>query len=325
MPSKFIYCLVVDKLTENKQVEVMVDNAVKPKIELKGVIVPMLTPFEDNGDLNVDSLRMLTDWLIEQEVHGLFPISSIGEAAKLSMEEKKTIIKIVVDAANGRVPVIPGTGFPDDRRTLQLTKYAHDSGADAALIVEPYYQKPSAEALYNYYKAINDAVKDFPLILYNVPPFAGYELTPELVAKCADLENVVAIKDSGGDMSKFNFMLHLAGKKIAVLQGIDILFLPSLTIGSPGGMIGGANVAARLEVEIYNAFVQGKLEKAKEVHDKLLPLWYVLSGYGKFPVPFKEAVTMMGIPMGPARKPAEPLKYGQRKKLEDILKECELL
>jgi 4-hydroxy-tetrahydrodipicolinate synthase len=241
------------------------------------------------------------------------------------MEEKKTIIKVVVDIANGRVPVIPGTGFPDERRTIELTKYAQDVGADAALVVEPYYQRPSVEALYDYYKVINDSVKDFPLILYNIPPFAGYELTPELVAKCADLENVVGIKDSGGDIAKFNFMLYLAGNKMAVLQGIDILLLPSLVIGSPGAMIGGGNVAAKLEVEMYNAFIKGDLKRAREIHEKLLPLWLVLGGYGKFPVPFKDAVTMMGIPMGPARKPMEPMTDKERKKLKETLRQVGLI
>jgi len=297
----------------------------KPEISLKGVVVPMLTPFKENGDLNTDALRMLTDWLIEQGIHGLFPVSSIGEAAKLSMDEKKTIIKTVVDVTNGRVLVVPGTGFPDERRTVQLTKYAQDVGADAALIVEPYYQKPSVEALYDYYKTINDSIKDFPLVLYNIPIFAGYELTPELVAKCADLENVVGIKDSGGDISKFNFMLHLAGDRIAVLQGIDLLFLPSLAIGSPGAMIGGGNVAAKPEVQMYNAFIDGDLKKARSIHEKLVPLWLVLGGYGTFPVSYKEAVTMLGIPMGPARKPAEPLMDDQRKKMKETLTQVGLL
>jgi 4-hydroxy-tetrahydrodipicolinate synthase len=297
----------------------------KPGISLKGVIVPMLTPFKENGDLNTVALRMLTDRLIEQGVHGLFPVSSIGEAAKLSMEEKKKIIKTVVDVTNGRVLVVPGTGFPDERRTIELTKYAQDAGADAALIVEPYYQKPSAEALYDYYKTINDSVKDFPLLLYNIPTFAGYELTPELVAKCADLENVVGIKDSGGDISKFNYMLHLAGDRIAVLQGIDLLFLPSLAIGSPGAMIGGGNVAAKPEVQMYKAFIEGNLEKARSIHERLVRLWLVLGGYGNFPVSYKEAVTMLGIPMGPARKPSEPLSDDQRKNLKDTLIQVGLL
>jgi 4-hydroxy-tetrahydrodipicolinate synthase len=299
--------------------------SMKPGISLKGVIVPMLTPFKENGDLNTVALRMLTDRLIEQGVHGLFPVSSIGEAAKLSMDEKKSIIKTVVDVTNGRVLVVPGTGFPDERRTVQLTKYAQGAGADAALIVEPYYQKPSAEALYDYYKTINDSVKDFPLLLYNIPTFAGYELTPELVAKCADLENVVGIKDSGGDISKFNFMLHLAGDRIAVLQGIDLLFLPSLAIGSPGAMIGGGNVAAKPEVQMYNAFIDGNLQKARSIHERLVSLWHVLGGYGNFPASYKEAVTMLGIPMGPPRKPSEPLTDEQRNKLKDTLIKVGLL
>jgi 4-hydroxy-tetrahydrodipicolinate synthase len=191
--------------------------------------------------------------------------------------------------------------------------------------VEPYYQKPSAEALYDYYRTINDSVKDFPLVLYNIPVFAGYELAPELVAKCADLENVVGIKDSGGDISKFNYMLHLAGDRIAVLQGIDLLFLPSLAIGSPGAMIGGANVAAKQEVQMYNAFTGKDLEKARSIHEKLVPLWHTLGGYGTFPTLYKEAVTMLGIPMGPARKPTQPLTGDQRKKLRATLTQVGLL
>jgi 4-hydroxy-tetrahydrodipicolinate synthase len=297
----------------------------KPKIELKGVIVPMLTPFKENGDLNINALKMLADWLVGQGVHGLFPVSTVGEAAKLSVEEKKSIIKSVVDIANDRVPVIAGTGFPDERRTIELTKYAHDVGAAAAIIVEPYYQKPSVEALYEYYETINDSIKDFPIVLYNIPSFAGYELTPELVAKCADLENVVGIKDSSGDIAKFNSMLYLAGDKIAVLQGVDALFFPSLTIGSPGGMMGGANVVAKMEVDIYNAFAKGDFEKARKIHARLLPIWLALSGYGTFPVSLKEATTMMGIPMGPARKPTEPLSNALTNKLREILRQGGLL
>lgn len=297
----------------------------KPEIELKGVIAPMLTPFKENRDLNIDALKMLADWLIGQGVHGLFPVSTVGEAAKLGVEEKKTIIKSVVDIANGRVPVIAGTGFPDEKRTIELTKYAQDVGADAAIIVEPYYQKPPVEALYEYYESINDSMRDFPIVLYNIPSFAGYELTPELVAKCAALENVVGIKDSSGDIVKFNSMLHLAGDRIAVLQGVDALFFPSLAIGSPGGMMGGANVAAKMEVDMYNAFGKGDFEEARKIHARLLPLWLALSEFGTFPVSFKEATTMMGIPMGPARKPTEQLVNAQKNRLREILRQAGLL
>jgi 4-hydroxy-tetrahydrodipicolinate synthase len=297
----------------------------KPRVKLEGVIIPMLTPFTKNGDLNVDMLKTLTDWLIEQGADGLFPVSSIGEAAKITMEEKKTIIKTVVDSANGRVPVFPGTGFPEEQRTVQLTKYAQDVGADAAVIVEPYYQRPPMDALFDYYRIIGDSVNDFPLILYNIPSYAGYELSPELVAKCADLENFVGIKDSSGDLGKFDFMLHLAGNKIAVLQGIDILFLPSLIIGSPGGMIGGGNVAAKLEVQMYKSFSKGHLKEAVEIHRRLVPLWLALGGYETFPVSFKEALTLMGLPMGPARRPTCPLKDAQKKTLKKTLMQIGLL
>ncbi|MEM3697274.1 MAG: 4-hydroxy-tetrahydrodipicolinate synthase [Candidatus Bathyarchaeia archaeon] len=297
----------------------------KPSIELKGVIVPMLTPFKRNGELNMDALKMLTEHLIEQEINGLFPVSSIGEAAKLSMEEKKIIIKMVVDVANGRVPVIPGTGFPDEKRTIQLTRYARDVGADGVVIVEPYYQKPSFKALYQYYKRINRAVKNFPLLLYNIPSLAGYELTTKLVVSCADLDNIVGIKDSSGNLAEFTILLNTIGDKIAILQGLDILFFPSLMMGAPGGMLGGGNIAGKLEVEMYKACLRGEIKKAKSIHDRLVPLWNILGSYGTFPVPFKEALTLMRIPVGPARMPAEPLTNAQKKRLREVLIQIGLL
>lgn len=297
----------------------------KPSIELKGIIIPMLTPFKRNGDLNIDALKIFTEHLIEQEINGLFPVSSIGEAAKLSMEEKKTVIKVVVDVANNRIPVIPGTGFPDERRTIQLTRYAQDVGADGAVIVEPYYQKPSFKALYHYYRTINKSIKNFPLLLYNIPSLAGYELTTKLVASCADLDNIVGIKDSSGNLAEFNMMLNTVGDKIAILQGLDILFLPSLIIGAPGGMLGGGNIACKLEVEMYKAYLRGEIQKARSIHEKLVPLWTILGGYGTFPVSFKEALTLMGIPAGPARIPAEPLTRIQKKKLREVLMQIGLL
>lgn len=297
----------------------------KPNIELKGVIVPMLTPFKRNGELNIDALKMLTEHLIEQEINGLFPVSSIGEAAKLSLEEKKTIIKVVVDVANGRVPVIPGTGFPDEKRTIQLTRYAQDVGANGAVIVEPYYQKPSFKALYQYYKNINRSVKNFPLLLYNIPSLAGYELTTKLVVSCTDLDNIVGIKDSSGNLAEFSILLNSIGDKIAILQGLDILFFPSLMIGAPGGMLGGGNIACRLEVEMYKAYLRKEIKKARSIHEKLIPLWNFLGSYGTFPVPFKEALALMGIPVGPARMPAEPLTNAQKKKLRELLVQIGLL
>jgi len=298
----------------------------KPKIELKGVIVPMLTPMKENEELDLDGAKILAEWLIEKGVHGIFPVSNVGEAGKLSMEERKTLIKVVVDSVNGRIPVIAGVGFPDAKRTIELTRYAMDVGADAALIMPPYgCLKPSDEALYDYYKTINDAVDEFPLILYNIPAIVHYELSPELVARCADLSNVVAIKDSGGDIKKLAFMCRLAGEKIKIFSGLDILFLPSLVVGAAGGFLGGGNFAADIEVNLYNAFVNGDLKRAIELHQRIVTFWMGVMEIGKLISSLKLATSLVGVPVGPERKPAERLTENEVQRIKIALEEAGLI
>ncbi len=298
----------------------------KPKIELKGVTVPMLTPMKGNEDLDLDGAKTLVEWLIDKGVHGIFPVSNVGEAGKLSMEERKTLIKVVVDSVNGRIPVIAGVGFPDAKRTIELTRYAMDVGADAALIMPPYgCLKPSDEALYDYYKTINDAVDEFPLILYNIPAIVHYELSPELVARCADLSNVVAIKDSGGDIKKLAFMCRLAGEKIKIFSGLDILFLPSLVVGAAGGFLGGGNFAADIEVNLYNAFVNGDLKRAIELHQRIVTFWMGVMEIGKLISSLKLATSLVGVPVGPERKPAERLTENEVQRIKIALEEAGLI
>ena len=298
----------------------------KPEIKLEGVIVPMLTPLKTNEDLDLDGAEKLTEWLIEKGVHGVFPVSNVGEASKLSMEEKKSLIKAIVDAANGRVPVVAGVGFPEARRTIELTTYAMDVGADAGLIMQPYgCFKPSDEALYNYYSTVNDAVDEFPLILYNIPATSGYELSPELVARCADLSNIVAIKDSGGDIKKHEYMLKFAGDRIKIFQGVDVLFFPSLSVGAAGGFLGGANFAADIEVGLYNSFVGGDMKKAIELHHKIVTFFNGIIEIGKLVASIKCAASMVSVPVGLERKPSETLTRNEVQRIRNALEEVGLL
>jgi 4-hydroxy-tetrahydrodipicolinate synthase len=295
------------------------------KEELKGIIPAMLTPFKKDFSVNVEALKQFTQILLEWEVHGLFPTGSIGEAAKLNLKERKLVIKTVIDEAKGRTLVIPGVGFPDYKRTVELIKFVEDIGCDAALIIPPYYQRLSEEALYDYYKSIAESVKDFPLILYNIPMFAGYSLSLKLVERCSETENIIGIKDSSGNIMSFNFMLHALKGKFAILQGIDFLLFPSLVLGSPGGFLGGANIAGKLEVEMYNEFIDRNFEKARSIHDRLVPLWRILS-YGTFPVAYKAASSLVtGIDLGPVRKPALPLPEKEMSELKKILTEIGLI
>jgi 4-hydroxy-tetrahydrodipicolinate synthase len=301
------------------------DGLMKPKIKLEGVIVPMLTPMKENEDLDLDGAKRLTDWLIEKGVHGVFPVSNVGEAGKLGMEEKKSLIKAVVEAANGRVPVVAGVGFPEAKRTIELTRHAMDVGADAGLIMQPYgCFKPSDEALYDYYRTINDSVDEFPLVLYNIPVTSGYELSPELVARCADLSNIVAIKDSGGDIKKHEYMLKFAGDRIKIFQGVDILFFPSLAVGAEGGFLGGANFAADIEVGLYNSFVEGDMKSVMELHHKIVNFFNGIIEIGKLVSSLKCAASMVSVPVGPERKPSETLTKSEVQRIRNVLEEVGL-
>jgi 4-hydroxy-tetrahydrodipicolinate synthase len=276
----------------------------KPRIELKGVIVPMLTPFQRNEDLNEEAVRHYTSWLIENGVHGLFPNSSMGEFPKLSIDERKRLIDLVVDEANGKVPVIAGTGDVSTRNTLTLTKYAKDAGANAALIVTPYYVHPSEDALYEHYKSISDQI-DIPIAVYDIPEATGYSVRPELAARLADIENVVAIKDSSFDMTKFIRELRLAGDRVAVLQGSEYLFVSSLAMGGPGGILGIASACPSFVVKTYETYVRGDLNKAVEMQMQLVQLLDGLRSYD-FTAAVMEAVTVRGISMGNVRRPGTP-------------------
>ena len=264
-------------------------------IKVEGVIVPIVTPFREDERLNLEAAKHLTEWLIEQGVHGLLIAGSLGEAAKMSLNERKKLLDAVLDAAKSKVSIFLGTGFPDTKRTIELTLYAKDAGATGAVIIPPYYQKPSDNALYEHYKLINDSVKDYPILLYDIPIFACYSLSLNLIRKVAALENIIGLKDSSGNMSRFIQLLNTLGDKIAILQGYDILQIPSLILGSPGGVLGAGNVIAKFEVEIYNEFIKGNIDRAKKIFKKILPIIMYLMADNRFPTAYKEALNIMGL------------------------------
>ena len=266
----------------------------KPKLRLKGVNVPMITPFNSDESLDEEALRSLTEYLIENGVHGLFPNSSVGEKAKLSKDEMKRVMSIVVDQANGRIPVTPGTGDVSTRSTIELTRYAKDVGADAAVVIEPYYYRPTSDAIYEHYKSISESV-DIPLVIYDAPVFTGYSLSTDLILRLAEIENIIAMKDSTKDMVRFLTLLDSVGEKISLLQGITKLFLPSLFMGSPGGFVGGGNVIPRLTVELYDSFQKGDYKKAIQLNKQLLAVFSTCEKYGTFPSGFKAAMEILEL------------------------------
>lgn len=281
------------------------------ELSLKGVIVPIVTPFDEDEEVDEEVLRKLTDWLIDEGVHGLFPCGSCGEAAKLMTEERKRVVKTVVEQANGRVPILAGTGTPSTKETIELTKFAEDVGADAAVVVQPYYFQPSEKMLFEHYRIVSESVH-IPIIVYSIPQCTGYTLSVELVSRLAEIEGIIALKDSSGDISAFMQMIDTVGDKIDFFQGKDSLFVPSLIIGAKGGVLGIANLYPRYMVEAYEKFAKGQVREAMEMQMKIVPLLYKLTS-------LKDAMNMTGIQAGKKRKPALSLTYSEKMQLKKLL------
>jgi 4-hydroxy-tetrahydrodipicolinate synthase len=289
----------------------------------KGVMPPHITPFKRNGEVDEEALRQCVDFWIESKVNGLVPCGSNGEAPYMSREDRGKVIRTVVDQSNGKVPVIAGTGGLTTEETIRLTKDAKDAGADAALIVTPFFFKLSDRELYAHYREIVESV-DLPVILYNVPKFTGFNLEPKVVAKLAELENVVGIKDSSGNIGQIAETIRLVGDRLSVMAGTGDLIYPTLMLGGKGAIVAIANAAPHECSEIYEAFLRGDHERARAFQLRLLPLNDALTRkYGV--VACKEALSIMGKPAGLPRKPLLPLPEESRAEIRRLLADLQLV
>jgi 4-hydroxy-tetrahydrodipicolinate synthase len=289
----------------------------------EGVMVPHITPFKQNGEVDEESLRQCVTFWIENKIGGLVPCGSNGEAPYLSIEDRNRVVKIVVDQANGKVPVIAGTGSLSTEDTIRLTKAAKDIGADAALIVTPFFFRLSDRELVEHYTAIARSV-DMPMLLYNVPKFTGFNLEPRVVAELARLDNVVGIKDSGGSLGQIAEIIRLVGNRISVLAGTGDLIYPTLMLGGKGAIVAIANAAPRQCCEVHEAFLKGDYERAKDLQLKLLPLNDVLTKkYGV--VACKEALSIMRKPAGFPKSPLSALREEARTEIRKVLADLDLI
>ena len=285
---------------------------------VQGIIPAMVTPFAEDESLNVDALRQLTNFLIEGGVHGLFPTGSQGEFYALTPGERQRVWDVVVEEANGRVPVYAGTGSMTTREVLGLNRLAERVGVSAVSIITPFFISPNQEELYRHYMTIADATS-LPVILYSNPGrTGGLNLSVDLVARLAEHPNIVGIKDSSGDLSLTMAYIAATADDFTVLLGRDTLIYAGLVHGAKGSITATANAAPALVVAIYEAFLQGKLDEALSAQRKLAPLRHAFS-FGTFPVVVKEALSIMGIPAGPARGPVGPMAPEQREKLRAVL------
>jgi len=289
----------------------------------KGIIAAMVTPFDGQGRVNEVILRKLVDYLIEGGVHGLFPLGSQGEFYALQKEEKKKIIEIVLDQAKGKVPVYAGTGAITTKETITLTKMAEDIGVDAVSIITPFFISPTQDELYEHYLAITKSTH-LPMLLYNNPGRTRVNLSADLVERLSKIDNTAGIKDSSGDMTLTSEYIRRTGDNFSVLAGRDTLILGTLLYGGKGSIAATANVAPKLVVEIYEAFMRGDIDRAREAQAKLAPLRLAFS-LGSFPVVIKDALQLVGIDVGSAREPIKSVSGSKKEALKDILQDLDVL
>ncbi|MEK7822633.1 MAG: 4-hydroxy-tetrahydrodipicolinate synthase [Nitrospirota bacterium] len=282
----------------------------------KGSIVAIVTPFK-NGKFDEKAFKSLIEWHISEGTDGIVPCGTTGESATLDYEEHYRVIEVTVKTVKGRIPVIAGTGANSTDETIMITKKAKQLGADAALLVTPYYNKPTQEGLYRHYKKVAEAV-NIPRILYNVPGRTAVNMLPSTVARLAEIKNIVGIKEATGDMKQVSEVIRLCGNRMTVLSGDDFTTLPLLALGGKGVISVSANVAPRDVSAMCNAWEQGDIVRARKLHFKLEPLNSAMF-IETNPIPAKTALSMMGTIREEFKLPLCQMSDDNKEKLRKIL------
>jgi 4-hydroxy-tetrahydrodipicolinate synthase len=283
----------------------------------QGSIVALVTPFRD-GKVDAAGLKSLVEFQIAGGTDGIVPCGTTGESPTLDHDEHKQVIDLVIQTTNKRVPVIAGTGSNSTAEAINLTRHAKHAGADAALIVLPYYNKPTQKGLIEHCRAIADSV-ELPLILYNIPGRTGINMLPETVAQLADHPNIVGMKEATGNLEQMTQDIVLCGDKLSFLSGDDTLTLPLMSVGGRGIISVVANIVPQDVSALTRAFLGGDWKRARELHLKLFPLCQAMF-YETNPIPVKTALAMMGKIREELRLPLCSMTDANRKKLEAALR-----
>ena len=287
-----------------------------------GSMVAIVTPFK-KGKLDEKALGDLIDWQIAQGTHGIVPCGTTGESATLTHEEHERVVAFTVEAAKGRVPVIAGSGSNSTDEAIALTKHAKKAGANGALLITPYYNKPTQEGLYRHYKAVAEAV-DLPIVLYNIPGRTSVNMLPPTVARLSSIRHIVAIKEGSGSLQQVSDIIQACGERMTVLSGDDALTLPMMALGAKGVITVTANIVPKDMAKMVEAFAAGKLADARKLHYKMSSLFAALF-YETNPIPVKEAMGMMGKCSADLRLPLCPMAADTREKLSRALKDYGLI
>ncbi|HHT9152158.1 MAG TPA: 4-hydroxy-tetrahydrodipicolinate synthase [Candidatus Hypogeohydataceae bacterium YC40] len=287
---------------------------------LSGSIVALVTPFR-NGEVDLGRLRELVEFHIREGTSAVSPCGTTGESATLTPEEHEKVISEVVQQARGRIPVVAGTGSNSTKEALRLTHYAKKTGANAALIITPYYNKPTQEGLYRHYRVLAEAV-DIPIVIYNVPSRTGISISAETVARLVEFKNVVAIKEASGSLDQVSDILRLC--KITVLSGDDSLTLPIMSLGGKGVVSVVANIVPKDTAKLVESFLKGNISETTQLHHKLFPLCKAMF-IETNPIPVKTAMKLLGRLNGELRMPLCEMSKENENRLSKALRDYKLM
>lgn len=287
-----------------------------------GSIVALITPFT-NGRINEEQIRKLVDFQIAGGTSAISPCGTTGESATMSDEEQARVIRIVVDQVNKRVPVIAGAGSNNTAHAIHLAKAAQEAGADALLIVTPYYNRPTQEGLYQHYKAVTEAV-DLPVVVYNVPSRTGSNILPETMARIAKLKNIVSVKEASGNLDQVSAIRRLCGPELDILSGDDSLTMPIMSVGGRGVISVLANVWPRAVADLVAAWLSGDSRRAQAIHLDIFDMCKAMF-IETNPIPVKTAAGLMGLCSSEMRLPLWPMAEGNVAKLREAMLAAGLL
>lgn len=297
-------------------------------MNFEGTYVAMVTPFTEDEEIDEEGYRTNINSLIDSGVSGLVAAGTTGESATLSHEEHRRIVEILIDEVDGRVETIAGAGSNSTQEAIDLVNFSEEAGADAALVITPYYNKPQQHALIEHYRLISDA-SDIPIIAYNVPSRTGINMDVETIVEIAKFDNIDAVKEASGSLDKISDLYNALLKEnleedFNILSGEDALTLPIMALGGTGVISASANIDARRMVLMVDSILNDDYDRARELHYDMLEVIRALFIESN-PVPVKTAMNLMGLPSGPLRKPLVEMKDENLEILKKALKDSDLI
>ena len=288
----------------------------------EGIFVALVTPMTAGQEVDHATLASMVDYMIDQGVHGIIPLGSTGEYYALSPDERQAVVAGAIDAAGGRVPVVVGTNAGSTRDVIAYARQAQQLGAAGVLLAAPYYSLPTPDELVEHIRAVDRAI-DVPIILYNYPARTGVDMTPDVVERLAELDNVRYIKESTGDKSRMGEIVRRCGKRISIFCGCDTLAVEFFEAGAVGWVTGAANVIPAPHVELYDLAVKRKDARgARACYERMRPALELMEGGGKYTQWVKAGCGIMGHPVGPPRQPLLPATKAEIATLREALKSC---